>query len=66
MDYFFDLAFALANRSLCLFTGAGFSKQLTSNRMPSWKKLLEDLCTHLDDHKFAKRMLEESKKQYLK
>lgn len=65
MDYFFDLAFALANRSLCLFTGAGFSKQLTSNRMPSWKKLLDVLCAQLDDHKSAKRMLEESKNEGL-
>ena len=65
MDYFFDLAFALANRSLCLFTGAGFSKQLTSNRMPSWKKLLESLCTHLADQKSAKRILGESIKEGL-
>ncbi len=65
MDYFFDLAFALANRSLCLFTGAGFSKQLTSNKMPSWRKLLESLCTYLDDQKSAKKILEESLKERL-
>lgn len=65
MDYFFDLAFALANRSLCLFTGAGFSKQLTSNKMPSWKKLLESLCTYLDDQETAERILEESIKEGL-
>ena len=60
MDYFFDLAFALANKSLCLFTGAGFSKQITANKMPSWKKLLERLCTYLDDQKTAEGILQES------
>jgi len=65
MDYFFDLAFALANRSLCLFTGAGFSKQLTSNKMPSWGELLESLCTHLNDQKTAEGILEESIKEGL-
>jgi hypothetical protein len=60
MDYFFGLAFALANKSLCLFTGAGFSKQLTANKMPSWRKLLERLCTHLSDQKTARRILDES------
>lgn len=65
MDYFFDLAFALANRSLCLFTGAGFSKQLTSNKMPSWRELLESLCTYLDDQKSAKKILEECLKERL-
>ena len=65
MDYFFDLAFALANRSLCFFTGAGFSKQLTANKMPSWKKLLERSCTYLEDHKTAGRILDESIKERL-
>lgn len=60
MGYFFDLAFALANRSLCLFTGAGFSKQLTANKMPSWKRLLERLCTYLEDPTEAGRILKES------
>lgn len=62
MDYFFDLAFALSNKSLCLFTGAGFSKQITANKMPSWKKLLEKLCTHLDDQTTAEEILRESVK----
>ena len=65
MDYFFDLAFALSNKSLCFFTGAGFSKQLTANKMPSWKKLLERSCMYLKDHKTAGRILDESLKESL-
>lgn len=59
MDHFYDLAFALANRSLCLFTGAGFSKQLTANKIPSWKELLEETCLYLDKPKVAKAQLDE-------
>lgn len=59
MDHFYDLAFALANRSLCLFTGAGFSKQLTQNKMPSWRELLNETCTYLSNPKSAQEQLNE-------
>lgn len=59
MDYFYDIAFAVANKSACFFTGAGFSKQLTGDKMPSWRGLLELLCTYLDRPKAAKTQLEE-------
>lgn len=59
MDHYYDLAFALANRSLCLFTGAGFSKQLTANKTPSWKELLDETCSYLDKPKAARAQLEE-------
>jgi hypothetical protein len=59
MDHFYDLAFALANQSLCLFTGAGFSKQLTANKTPSWKELLEETCSYLDKPKVAQEQLSE-------
>jgi len=59
MDYFYDIAFALANRSLCLFTGAGFSKQLSANRIPSWKELLEAVCSYLGKPKVAQAQLQE-------
>lgn len=59
MDYFYDIAFAIANKSACFFTGAGFSKQLTGNKMPGWKALLEILCTYLEKTKAARAQLEE-------
>ena len=59
MDYYYDVAFALANRSLCLFTGAGFSKQLTGNKMPGWKELLEQVCSYLNEPGAALSMLKE-------
>lgn len=59
MDYFYDIAFAVANKSACFFTGAGFSKQLTGDKMPSWKELLDHLCAYLDKPKVAKAQLQE-------
>jgi len=59
MNYYYDLAFALASGSFCLFTGAGFSKQLTDNKMPSWGELLDEACAYLDKPKMAKRQLSE-------
>ena len=59
MNYYYDLAFALASGSFCLFTGAGFSKQLTDNKMPSWGELLDEACTYLDKPKMARKQLTE-------
>lgn len=59
MDFYYDIAFAVANKSACLFTGAGFSKQISGNQMPSWRELLEQLCTYLSDPKAALSQLKE-------
>jgi hypothetical protein len=61
MDYHYDIAFALANKSVCLFTGAGFSKQLTGNKIPGWTELLESLCAYLNDAAVARSQLIECK-----
>lgn len=59
MDYHYDIAFAVANKSACLFTGAGFSKQISGNKMPGWKELLELLCSYLSQPAGARSQLEE-------
>lgn len=41
MSEFFEIAYAAASNRLCLFTGTGFSKAVSNNDAPSWKKLLE-------------------------
>ena len=47
MDYDYALAFALANKALCFFAGAGVSKHLTANAMPDWQTLLEEAASSL-------------------
>lgn len=47
-DYF-EIAYALAGQSLCLFLGTGFSKHITNNEAPSWLELLQKCCDELDD-----------------
>lgn len=59
MDYYYDIAFAVANKSACFFTGAGFSKQISGNKMPGWKDLLELLCAYLSFPMAAKAQLAE-------
>lgn len=47
MSIFFEIAYAAASGSLCLFTGTGFSKEVTEGMAPSWQQLLEDTCQDL-------------------
>lgn len=47
MDYYFEIAFASVSNRLCLFTGTGFSKAVSSNLAPSWQGLLESLCQNI-------------------
>jgi len=44
MSVFFEIAYAAVSKSLCIFTGTGFSKAVTEGCAPSWQGLLEDLC----------------------
>ncbi len=44
MSEYFEIAYAVAARRLCLFTGTGFSKALTEGNMPGWQELLEKVC----------------------
>ena len=59
MDHAYALAFALANRGLCFFVGAGFSKHLTKGKMPGWFEMLEKACEKLRDPRKAKKQLTE-------
>lgn len=44
MSDYFEIAYAAASERLCLFTGTGFSKAVTSNSAPSWQQLLAGIC----------------------
>lgn len=47
MQPYYELAYALASGSLCLFVGTGFSKHVTDNAAPDWLSLLKDCCAEL-------------------
>lgn len=47
MQPYYELAYALASESLCLFVGTGFSKHLTGGAAPDWKTLLKQCCSAL-------------------
>lgn len=49
MSEFSEIAYAAATNRLCFFTGTGFSKAVTNNKVPSWQGLLERLCDSLDN-----------------
>ena len=49
MSAYFEIAYAAASNRLCLFTGTGFSKAVSSNTAPSWQRLLEDICDTLPE-----------------
>jgi hypothetical protein len=59
-----DLAFSLASDSLCLFLGAGFSKQITGQKTPSWRELLVECSKKLKDPQkiLAELLIEDDKK----
>lgn len=44
MSVFFEIAYAAVSKSLCIFTGTGFSKAVTEADAPSWQGLLEAMC----------------------
>ncbi|WP_220466983.1 SIR2 family NAD-dependent protein deacylase [Pectobacterium aroidearum] len=41
MEPYYELAYALESKSICLFVGTGFSMHITDSKAPSWLKLLE-------------------------
>jgi hypothetical protein len=53
MDLYYDLAYSLANESLCLFLGTGFSKNITAGKVPSWAELLLMCSDSLTDRSIA-------------
>ncbi len=48
MSAMFEIAYAAASGSLCLFTGTGFSKAITNGAAPSWQDLLKSVCSKTD------------------
>ncbi|BEU25785.1 SIR2 family protein [Paraburkholderia caribensis] len=57
MSAFFEIAYAAASNRLCIFTGTGFSKAITSNEAPSWMELLKIACDSLPDGDSLKNAL---------
>jgi len=57
MYEYFEIAYALAADSLCLFLGTGFSKHITDGKAPSWIELLQACCDELDDPDSMKGVL---------
>ncbi len=49
MQPYYELAYALASESLCLFVGTGFSKHLTGGAAPDWETLLKQCCSVLEN-----------------
>ncbi|MFQ2446823.1 SIR2 family NAD-dependent protein deacylase [Aeromonas caviae] len=49
MDPYYELAYALESKSLCLFVGTGFSMHLSDEKAPSWIGLLKECAKKLDD-----------------
>ena len=56
---FFEIAYAASHNKLCFFTGTGFSKAITNNNSPSWKKLIELLCEKTYSADELKKLLEQ-------
>lgn len=44
MKPYYEIAYALASESLCLFVGTGFSKHITGGAAPDWMSLLKQCC----------------------
>lgn len=58
MSEYLEIAYAVAAKRFCIFTGTGFSKALTDNAAPTWKELLERVCDdHIGDPDFKKAIL---------
>lgn len=47
MSEYFEIAYATAAKRICLFTGTGFSIEISNGSAPSWNNLLGQIC---DEH----------------
>ena len=57
MSEIFEIAYAAATNRLCLFTGTGFSKEVSNGSAPTWRGLLEALCDSLPNSEKIKESL---------
>ncbi|TBX23176.1 hypothetical protein TK45_08180 [Bowmanella sp. JS7-9] len=48
MDPYYELAYALESKSLCMFVGTGFSMHLTDLEAPSWLSLLQKCAKKIE------------------
>lgn len=51
MDQYYELAYALESKSLCLFVGTGFSMHITDLKAPNWLDLLKICADEIDGGK---------------
>ncbi|EFC1230541.1 SIR2 family protein [Escherichia coli] len=63
MSEIFEIAYATATNRLCLFTGTGFSKEVSNGAAPTWKGLLEELCNSVQNSNKLKESLFPKEKQ---
>lgn len=49
MSEYFEIAYAVASKRICLFTGTGFSKAVTDDEAPSWQGLLKTVIQKCDN-----------------
>ncbi|MCX5876427.1 MAG: SIR2 family protein [Deltaproteobacteria bacterium] len=51
MDPYYELAYALESKSMCLFVGTGFSMHITDLKAPSWLNLLKKCAKKIEGGK---------------
>lgn len=49
MDPYYELAYALESKSICMFVGTGFSMHITDLKAPSWLSLLQECAKKIED-----------------
>lgn len=49
MDPYYELAYALESKSICMFVGTGFSMHITDKEAPSWLELLKECASKIKE-----------------
>lgn len=62
MDPYYELAYALESKSICMFVGTGFSMHITDLKAPSWLNLLQQCAGKIKDgEQLIKQLFPENK-----
>lgn len=62
MDPYYELAYALESKSICMFVGTGFSMHITDLKAPSWLELLQQCAKEIEDgNELIKQLFPENK-----
>lgn len=49
MEPYYELAYALESKSICMFVGTGFSMHITDLKAPSWLALLKQCAKKIEE-----------------